>query len=72
MFDLQTPPAPAREPPVAALPAPAWDLTVRGVQRPEGHVAGAVHASYLHTHWAATPQVGARMVAAAATNAVPA
>ena len=23
----------------------------------EGHVAGKVHASYLHTHWAATPEV---------------
>jgi cobyrinic acid a,c-diamide synthase len=31
---------------------PAWDLVGRG---PEGFVAGGVHASYLHTHWAATP-----------------
>ena len=28
MFDLQTPPDPAQEPPVAALQAPSWDLTV--------------------------------------------
>ena len=28
MFDLQLPPDPAPEPPAAALPAPAWDLTV--------------------------------------------
>lgn len=48
---------------------PAWTLRVRGVQRPEGHVAGGVHASYLHTHWAATPQVAQRLVAAAATQA---
>jgi cobyrinic acid a,c-diamide synthase len=47
---------------------PAWDLTVRGVQRPEGYVVGGVHASYLHTHWAATPQVAARLVAAAAST----
>ena len=30
----------------------------------EGHVAGKVHASYLHTHWAATPEVADRLVAA--------
>ena len=31
----------------------------------EGHVARAsVHASYLHTHWAATPEVADRLVAA--------
>lgn len=28
MFDLQTPPDPVPEPPIAALAAPAWDLTV--------------------------------------------
>ncbi len=32
----------------------------------EGHVAGAVHASYLHTHWAATADVARRLVAIAA------
>jgi cobyrinic acid a,c-diamide synthase len=31
---------------------------------PEGHVQGLVHASYLHTHWAATPEVARRVVAA--------
>jgi len=46
--------------------APAWRLRARGTERPEGHVAGGVHASYLHTHWAATPGVAARLVAAAA------
>ncbi|MBE2316031.1 cobyrinate a,c-diamide synthase [Solirubrobacter sp. CPCC 204708] len=30
----------------------------------EGHVAGNVHASYLHTHWAATPEVADRLVTA--------
>jgi cobyrinic acid a,c-diamide synthase len=39
----------------------AW--TMRG--RREGHVLGGVHASYLHTHWAATPAVAARVVAVA-------
>ena len=32
----------------------------------EGHVAGNVHASYLHTHWAGTPEVADRLVAACA------
>ena len=38
---------------------PAWDLVGRG---PEGFVAGGVHASYLHTHWAATPELPRRLV----------
>ena len=45
--------------------APAWRLRAYGGERTEGHVAGGVHASYLHTHWAATPQVAGRLVAAA-------
>jgi cobyrinic acid a,c-diamide synthase len=49
---------------------PAWTLRARGEQRVEGFVAAGVHASFLHTHWAATPQVAARFAAAAA--AVPA
>ena len=28
MFDLQAPPAPTQDPPVATLAAPAWDLTL--------------------------------------------
>ncbi|WFE28659.1 cobyrinate a,c-diamide synthase [Solwaraspora sp. WMMD791] len=32
---------------------------------PEGFVAAGVHASYLHLHWAARPQIAARLVAAA-------
>jgi cobyrinic acid a,c-diamide synthase len=41
---------------------PAWNLAGRG---PEGFVAGGVHASYLHTHWAATPELPRRFVRAA-------
>jgi cobyrinic acid a,c-diamide synthase len=36
----------------------------------EGHVKGPVHASYLHTHWAATPEVARRVVAAVAREAL--
>jgi cobyrinic acid a,c-diamide synthase len=32
--------------------------------RTGGHVRGNVHASYLHTHWAATPEVARRLVRA--------
>jgi len=47
--------------------AAAWRLDPDGV--PEGFVAGGVHASYLHTHWAATPEVARRLVAAASGGA---
>ncbi|MDI2126702.1 cobyrinate a,c-diamide synthase [Yinghuangia seranimata] len=36
---------------------------------PEGFVTGAVHASYLHTHWAGNPAAAVRLVAAAARTA---
>jgi cobyrinic acid a,c-diamide synthase len=45
---------------------PAWELEGRGS---EGFVAGGVHASYLHLHWAATPEVPRRFVAAASKGA---
>jgi cobyrinic acid a,c-diamide synthase len=45
---------------------PAWELEGRG---PEGFVSGAVHASYLHLHWAATPEIPQRLVLAAARSA---
>jgi cobyrinic acid a,c-diamide synthase len=45
---------------------PAWVLRARGAERPEGFVAGNVHASYLHTHWAAFPAAARRLVEAAA------
>ena len=45
---------------------PAWELAGRGK---EGFVRDGVHASYLHTHWAATPEVPRRLVRAAAQSA---
>jgi cobyrinic acid a,c-diamide synthase len=44
----------------------AWELTARGTTRPKGFIAGGVHASYLHVHWAAFPHAARRLVAAAA------
>ncbi|WP_055569404.1 cobyrinate a,c-diamide synthase [Streptomyces atriruber] len=44
-----------------AGPAPAWGLH-RPERRVEGFVQGNVHASYLHTHWAAEPGVADRFV----------
>lgn len=41
--------------------APAWHVD----GTPEGFVVGNVHASYLHSHWAATPDVARRVVEAA-------
>jgi cobyrinic acid a,c-diamide synthase len=38
---------------------PAWDLAGRG---PEGFASGTIHASYLHTHWAATPGLPRRLL----------
>jgi cobyrinic acid a,c-diamide synthase len=35
-------------------------------ERQEGFVSGTVHASYLHTHWAGTPDAPRRLIAAAA------
>jgi cobyrinic acid a,c-diamide synthase len=46
--------------------SPAWELADRG---PEGFVLGGVHASYLHLHWAAAPEVSRRLVRAAARAA---
>jgi cobyrinic acid a,c-diamide synthase len=45
---------------------PAWELAGRGQ---EGFVAGGVHASYLHTHWAATPELPRRLVREASLSA---
>ena len=53
----------ALDPP--AGPAPAWRLRARGREREEGWIAGGVHASYLHSHWARTPEVAARLVGSA-------
>lgn len=45
--------------------APAWHVDERG---PEGVVVGGVHASYVHTHWAAHPAAADRFVAACAAK----
>jgi cobyrinic acid a,c-diamide synthase len=45
---------------------PAWLLD----GRPEGFVHRGVHASYLHLHWAARPELAARVVGAAASAGV--
>ncbi|MEV7442102.1 cobyrinate a,c-diamide synthase [Streptomyces sp. NPDC091204] len=47
--------------------APAWGFT-HPERRVEGFVQQGVHASYLHTHWAAEPSVALRFVAAAAAR----
>jgi cobyrinic acid a,c-diamide synthase len=49
----------------------AWELSARGSCRPEGYVAGALQASYLHVHWAAHPQLALRFARAAARSAAP-
>lgn len=41
--------------------APAWGMHLPE-RRVEGFVQGGVHASYLHTHWAASPDVARRFV----------
>jgi cobyrinic acid a,c-diamide synthase len=45
---------------------PAWELIGRGQ---EGFASGGVHASYLHTHWAATPELPCRLVLEASRSA---
>jgi cobyrinic acid a,c-diamide synthase len=46
----------------------AWTLAARGANRPEGVVAGALQASYLHVHWAAHPHLARRFARAAASR----
>ncbi|WP_330295745.1 cobyrinate a,c-diamide synthase [Streptomyces sp. NBC_00503] len=50
-----------------AGPAPAWGFT-HPERRVEGFVQHGVHASYLHTHWAAEPSVALRFAEAAAAH----
>ncbi|MFE9630175.1 cobyrinate a,c-diamide synthase [Streptomyces sp. NPDC006463] len=47
--------------------APAWGFT-HPERRVEGFVQQGVHASYLHTHWAAEPSVAFRFARAAAAG----
>ncbi|MFG2984532.1 cobyrinate a,c-diamide synthase [Streptomyces sp. NPDC048258] len=47
--------------------APAWGFT-HPERRVEGFVQQGVHASYLHTHWAAEPSVALRFTEAAAAG----
>ncbi|MFB7465398.1 cobyrinate a,c-diamide synthase [Streptomyces sp. NPDC056224] len=47
--------------------APAWGFT-HPERRVEGFVRQGVHASYLHTHWAAEPSVARRFARAAAAR----
>jgi cobyrinic acid a,c-diamide synthase len=51
-----------------ATDPPAWTLRSRARERAEGVATPTVHASYLHTHWAAFPQAAERFVAAAAAR----
>lgn len=51
------------EPTAGAVPA--WRLDAGRRMRTEGFVRDGLHASYLHTHWAASPEIAARIVARA-------
>jgi cobyrinic acid a,c-diamide synthase len=51
----------------AHSPAPAWSFGGRA----EGFVQQRVHASYLHLHWAGSPRLARRLVAAAELTASP-
>ncbi len=45
--------------------SPAWELSARGTTRPDGLVAGALQASWLHVHWAAHPHLALQFATAA-------
>jgi cobyrinic acid a,c-diamide synthase len=49
----------------AAGATPAWWLEAGRRRWAEGFGDGTVHASYLHTHWAASPAIAAELVASA-------
>lgn len=60
----QLTPDPSRTP-------PAWTLSSRAGQRPDGIVRAGTQAGYLHVHWAAYPQLAQAFAAAAAGGAPP-
>jgi cobyrinic acid a,c-diamide synthase len=47
--------------------ASAWQLSTRTFQRAEGFVSAGVQASFLHTHWAAHPELAQGFARAAAS-----
>jgi len=60
------------EPPLVAASPGLWQLEGWGCSpREEGWTAPNVHASWLHLHWAGCPEIPRRLVAAAATGALP-
>ncbi|SDE84877.1 cobyrinic acid a,c-diamide synthase [Blastococcus fimeti] len=54
------------DPPAGAAGAWRWSAGSTGSDSAEGFVAGRVHASYLHLHWAGSPHVAQRFVTACA------
>jgi len=54
--------------PVPSRTPPAWTLSSRAVQRPDGIVRGGVQAGYLHVHWAAHPWLAQAFATAAAVG----
>lgn len=48
--------------------SPAWVMSVRGAERREGFASASLHASYLHLHWASSPQVAHRLLTTAARS----
>lgn len=54
------------DPPAGSDGAWRWAAGGTGPTRDEGVVAGRVHASYLHLHWAGNPQLAHRFVTACA------
>jgi cobyrinic acid a,c-diamide synthase len=47
---------------------PAWMLSARTLERPEGIVRSGVQAGYLHVHWAAHPELAQAFAAAAGST----
>lgn len=43
----------------------AWAMSVRGIEQEEGFASASLHASYLHLHWASSPQIAGRLLATA-------